>query len=204
MPKLKVNALVQYMEDHDPSGLQRLRQRYPHEIALVDQDLGPDKGITEGDVQLTAEALKAMRERTAPNINRLRIRLAQAKFLRTVGNWVTLFSSAGLITAVMLQQRGAAVATAIINFVASGCSLSANHLEGSLYGGKDTLVDTFETLVSTSVKAEQIEAELDIAHRHLSDQEQIQGLIQQANELAADLRKIELLLWGPVIRETRA
>lgn len=196
----KINALVGLLNTYHPATLEELKRKHPAYAAQL------EPGIRLGAVEISdahvyvevaLHGLQTARERVEPNMRRLRHRLSRAKRLRLIGQIVAAMTSIGLLTALLAGwDQGVTVATAVVNFAAVVASLVAGHLEAPLYGGTGTLIDLFETLVTTNAEADQLIQDLLILQRTRPDEPRMMEQVMQANAVANKLRLAEHRLWG--------
>ena len=202
--QIKVNALVELLDRHERHALETLRQRYPSDRELLtvgtvmggggaSQSLSPEAVYLD----LAIEGLQTAKARVEPNIQRLRSRLQNAKRIRLIGQIIGAVTSAGLIAAILGEWRTpVTITTALINFGAVLCTLIAGHLETPLYGGKGSLIDSFETLATTSVEAEEVIQTLQVFARSPPAESRVMEQVSRANAIANKLRLAERMLWG--------
>jgi hypothetical protein len=197
----KINALIDLLSIHNRPALEELRRRYPHDSNMLSTGIvmGDAVGPQERQIYLdvTLEALQIAKQRVEPNIGKLRQRLEGAKRLRLAGQTVAAITSVGLISATLAQwDSSIATVTAVINFGAVLCALLASHLESPLHGGAGSLIDTFETLASTTADAEQAIQEIVILTRAGGTESRVLEQVSRANAIANKLRIAERMLWG--------
>jgi hypothetical protein len=191
---IRVDALVNALNRYQPEQLDKLRQQYPEQSELL--ALGQLMGEVNPDTILVAKlaimTLKAIKPPARSILNLLRRRLKQARKIRLMGNIVTAISSAGLISAVLVDSKGAALASALINLVSSVSQLISQHLESSSFGNQKGLQELFEQLVETVVDIEELESKLAVALKIQDNPEELLRLAQESNALVAQVRKVEL------------
>ncbi|MEG4535229.1 hypothetical protein [Microcoleus sp. D2_18a_D3] len=193
---IKVNALVDALNRYQPEQLDKLRQQYPEQSELL--ALGQLMGEVNPDTILVAKlAIMTLRAIKTPGrniLNRLRRRLRRARKIRLMGNIVTAISSAGLISAVLVESKGAAIASALINLVSSVSLLISQHLESSSLGNQNGLQELFDQLVEAVVDIEDLESKLTVALKTQDNEDELLRLAQEANALVAQVRKVELII----------
>jgi len=193
---IKVNALVNALNRYQPEQLDKLRQKYPEQSELL--ALGQLMGEVNPDTILVAKlaimTLKAIKTPARKILNRLRGRLRRARKIRLMGNIVTAISSAGLISAVLVESKGAALASALINLVSSVSLLISQHLESSSLGNQNGLQELFDQLVEAVVDIEDFESKLTVALKIQDNEDELLRLAQEANALVAQVRKVELII----------
>jgi hypothetical protein len=209
---VRINGLVSLLEDHGSIALDDLRARFPEYAADLrsgallgsrTENARRKAGVTKQSpglawIEVASSALRVAVERSRPNADRVRARLALAKNLRLVGSIVATLTGAGLIGSLSAQLHGpVTVATAVVNFVATLFTLVANHLEASLYGGRGTLFDLFVRMTKLTPEAEQLLQELLVHGRTDPNAADALECVRRANVLATELRTIEENLWGP-------
>jgi hypothetical protein len=191
---IKVNALVDALNRYQPEQLDKLRQQYPEQSELL--ALGQLMGEVNPDTILVAKlaimTLKAIKTPARSILNLLRRRLKQARKIRLMGNIVTAISSAGLISAVLVDSKGAALASALINLASSVSQLISQHLESSSFGNQKGIQELFDQLVETVVDIEELESKLAVALKIQDNPEELLRLAQESNALVAQVRKVEL------------
>jgi hypothetical protein len=191
---IRVDALVNALNRYQPEQLDKLRQQYPEQSELL--ALGQLMGEVNPDTILVAKlaimTLKAIKPPARSILNLLRRRLKQARKIRLMGNIVTAISSAGLISAVLVDSKGAALASALINLVSSVSQLISQHLESSSFGNQKGIQELFDQLVETVVDIEELESKLAVALKIQDNPEELLRLAQESNALVAQVRKVEL------------
>jgi hypothetical protein len=191
---IRVDALVNALNRYQPEQLDKLRQQYPEQSELL--ALGQLMGEVNPDTILVAKlaimTLKAIKPPARSILNLLRRRLKQARKIRLIGNIVSAISSAGLISAVLVDSKGAALASALINLVSSVSQLISQHLESSSFGNQKGIQELFDQLVETVVDIEELESKLAVALKIQDNQEELLRLAQESNALVAQVRKVEL------------
>ena len=191
---IRVDALVNALNRYQPEQLDKLRQQYPEQSELL--ALGQLMGEVTPDTILVAKlaimTLKAIKTPARSILNLLRRRLKQARKIRLMGNIVSAISSAGLISAVLVDSKGAALASALINLVSSVSQLISQHLESSSFGNQKGIQELFDQLVETVVDIEELESKLAVALKIQDNPEELLRLAQESNALVAQVRKVEL------------
>ena len=191
---IRVDALVNALNRYQPEQLDKLRQQYPEQSELL--ALGQLMGEVNPDTILVAKlaimTLKAIKTPARSILNLLRRRLKQARKIRLMGNIVSAISSAGLISAVLVDSKGAALASALINLGSSVSQLISQHLESSSFGNQKGIQELFDQLVETVVDIEELESKLAVALKIQDNQEELLRLAQESNALVAQVRKVEL------------
>jgi hypothetical protein len=193
---IKVNALVDALNRYQPDQLDKLRQQYPEQSELLAQgqlmgEVNPEPILV---AKLAIMTLKAIKTPARNILNRLRKRLKRARKIRLIGNIVTAISSAGLISAVLVDSKGAAIASALINLVSSISLLISQHLESSSFGNQNGLHELFDQLVETVVDMEDLESKLTVALKIQDDEDELLRLAQESNALVAQVRKVQLII----------
>jgi hypothetical protein len=193
--QIKVNALVELLDRHERHALETLRQRYPSDRELLTVGTVMGSGATQSlspnavYLDLAIGGLRTAQARVEPNIQRLRARLQNAKRIRLIGQIIGAVTSAGLIAAILGEWRTpVTITTALINFGAVLCTL--------MYGGKGSLIDSFETLATTSVEAEEVIQTLQVFARSPPEESRVMEQVSRANAIANKLRLAERMLWG--------
>ena len=191
---IRVDALVNALNRYQPEQLDKLRQQYPEQSELL--ALGQLMGEVTPDTILVAKlaimTLKAIKTPARSILNLLRRRLKQARKIRLMGNIVSAIRSAGLISAVLVDSKGAALASALINLVSSVSQLISQHLESSSFGNQKGIQELFDQLVETVVDIEELESKLAVALKIQDNPEELLRLAQESNALVAQVRKVEL------------
>jgi len=197
----RINALVDLLNTYQQPRLEELRQKYPGQHDLLNPGIAlgetHSKALHQVYVEVALEGLRTAKSRVEPNIRRLLQRLQSAKRLRLVGQVVAAVTSVGVIGAILGKwDSTVAVTTAVVNFGAVLCALVAGHLETPLHGGKGSLIDSFETLASTTAEAEEVIQELVLLGRGGADESRVMEQVRRANAIAGKLRIAERMLWG--------
>ena len=200
---IKVNALIDLLNNHDTDTLDRLKANniaYA-EVIKPGISLGSDRSPGEEKpeasklknavyLEIAIEGLNVAQQQMHPILDKLKSRLNKAKNLRIFGQIVAGVSSAGLITSVLSEwDKMATIATALSNVLGMVFTLFGEKLLTPSYGGKRDLVTEFEGLTSIKVRAEFLLRELKRFKELDYSEEEIVARIKEANKLASDLRE---------------
>lgn len=203
----RVNALVSFLGDYAPSYLANMKRNFPtySELLKSGVPLGKVPATSKTDrivlINLTQESLRIAKNHAEPNMDRMRVRLARARMLRLVSNIAATITSVGLLSAILGQSSKAViVVTAMLNFLVTSVALVANYLEAPLYGDQGSPVDLLQTLITSTVEAEQIDSALEVLRHNKGTNDEIFSLVSKANATIARLRTAELQLWGSTNR----
>lgn len=189
----RVNALVGLLQEHRPEELRRLQARYPEyaQVLRPGTTLGAAPAATGPLLELALIALLEVDPQVTATLGKLRARLVRAKNLRLVGTICTTVTGAGVIAALVANQALAAGIAAVVNFVISLATLAAEHLESPAMGGRANLLESYEKLSAASARAPALRMEMEACLRANCGGTQAAGLVQQSNDLAAQLRLVQ-------------
>ena len=192
--EINVTSLVALLSARDGAALETLRKRHPGVAALQPglKVLG-----AEGDAnlaafqELAAETLRVSRERMGEIGRHLDRRLRWARRIRLSSSLVGGVASAGLLGAVLLEQRLAALISASVTFAGSALAIVADFIENGGAGNTGGLAALRLRAAGAIGRIATLDGETRLlALRAAPASEQI-AVIQQANALAADIRQIE-------------
>ena len=191
---IEVNALVNTLNLYRPDQLDALRQRYPDHSEL----LTPGKWLGESNntgntgvvvAELAIYTLQAITEDANNGLRSLHRRLRRAAKIRLMSKIVSALTSAGLISAVLVESKGVAIATASINCVSSVSLLISEYLESSFSGRQNRRQD-LNQLIKAVVDIEMLEFKLTIGIQTKANDEKLLKLAQEANAVVALVRGI--------------
>jgi len=199
---MKLNSLFEVLERSKPGSLQQLKEQYP---ALADL-LVP--GLKLGDqilpaqnlaqiVEVVTNALTAVSLRAEVLTNVLHRRIQMTKRLGFCANVLAALTSAGLLSTIFSGQSGhAALSIALVTFVATLVTATSQYIDtfGSTKGGLSEAASKATMIVVTS---ERLLRELDLWRLTQSPDVSPANLLQQANQMAAELRYLDLALAVP-------
>jgi hypothetical protein len=203
---MKINALVEVLARERPELLAALREREPALQAWLGQGLtmgasggggsadALDPAIEEKLGKVAGSALSATSERAEALARRLFARMAWVRRLGLAANILAALGSAGVI-AVLASSRSAPLAIAFATFVATAVTGWSQYLEG-FGGSKGGLGEGANRLAEIAVKAERCLRELELRLITSDGARGLPAIIQDANQLAADLRLIDLSMGG--------
>ncbi|MCL1471625.1 hypothetical protein [Argonema antarcticum] len=188
---IEVNALVNTLNLYRPDQLDALRQRYPDQS----ESLTPGKKLGESNntgvavAELAIYTLQAITEDANNGLRSLHLRLKRAAKIRLMSNIVGAVTSAGLISAVLVESKGVAIATALINLVSSVSLLISEYLESPSSGEQNRRQD-LNQLIKAVVDIEMLEFKLTIGIQTKANDEELLKLAQEANAVVALVRGI--------------
>lgn len=93
----------------------------------------------------------------------LSARIARANKMQLLGNLVSTVSGAGVVYAVFLESYAAAVVTALIAFLSSGCTLLGQYWLAPLYKEGDSMGQLYNRAISSKAELGQLAYELNAA-----------------------------------------
>ncbi len=186
---MRTDALIALLEKHGPETLGGLRERHPEQLRR-----GPrGEVLGQEDVQtfaaeLALQAILTAKEKLEPCLRTLRNRLHRARKLRFMASLVALPSGAGVIAALLAHwPYWLAISAAAVNAAAALCSIIAEYLESPRHGGTGSLIGMFEDLLMAEIRAENLAPRIQRSLEEGVTGEQLEELVNQANEVAATL-----------------
>ena len=192
--EINVTSLVALLSARDGAALEMLRRRHPGVAALQPglKVLGAQSEASLAAFQdLAAETLRVSRDRMGEIARHLDRRLRWARRIRLGSSLVGGVASAGLLGAVLLEQRLAALISACITFAGSTFAIVADFIENGGTGNSGGLAALRLRAASAIGRIATLDGEIRLlALREAPAAERI-AVIQQANALAADIRQIE-------------
>ncbi|GEO43590.1 hypothetical protein SAE02_77380 [Skermanella aerolata] len=193
MTDLNVTSLVGLLARYDPSAIDRLRARFPEAASVFEPGKrlgGTDEKIHAALEGLADEALRVARDRAETAARFLDRRLRRSRLTRLAANLVGGIAAAGVIGAVIVEQRFVALLTAGITLASSSLALVADYLGGAIggTGGLHALHSRAATAL-TSVAVLDGEFRL-LPFAPVTPDERL-ALVRRANVLAAEVRQIE-------------
>ncbi|MCP3391877.1 hypothetical protein NLM27_24085 [Bradyrhizobium sp. CCGB12] len=195
---LSVRSIANLVASETPAELARLRTLFPEQKGLFDTSfvLGDETSQSELHDGRRAEALRAFAEagiaaaesRLSKVIKALVLQIKRARTIKLVSAIAAAISSVGVISALALDKRHVAIATAVVSLAASVASIIGEHLEQPLTGTQKALSD----LLVSALRAESKVADIKISllTDDLSPPENLLSLVRQMNEVAAQIREI--------------
>ena len=197
-PVTQVTALVSYLDKHAPETSAHLRERFPDAAAALapGKQLGPLDDASAGEtavfLELAREALIAAKTQIETNTALLKERLRLAARIRLIGALVATLSGAELIGALIAEARILAFSGAVISFVSSVATLTAQYVKSPIYGDNTGPQALFASLVPLRQQVTEQLQEVELAAKGATGDSSALGLVRQANKLVAELDGIEM------------
>jgi hypothetical protein len=192
--EINVTSLVSLLAAQDSPALENLRKRYPTVTGLQPglKVLGAEKDISVLAFQeLAIETLRVSRSRMAEIGRHLDKRLRWARRVRLGSSLVGGLASAGLLGAVLLEQRLATLVSAAVTFISSSLAVVGDFVENGAAGTAGGLASMRLRAAAAIGQIAALDGEVKLLSAlNASSSERI-TVIQQANALAAEVRQIE-------------
>ncbi|AKG23014.1 hypothetical protein [Calothrix sp. 336/3] len=194
----KYDALIEVLYLYQPEKLKTWHQEHPQEFAKEVQTVGETDAIAVAELAIIA--LSTTKTRIDICLTWLRRRLKSSMKLRLIGNLVSAVTSVGLISAVLMESRNAAIATAVINFISSVSLVISQYLESPLFAKNNNPQELFDQLIQSVSEAENLQFKLTVAIKMGATNAELLELSEKANNLVASVRKIEAIIGVPVAK----
>jgi len=191
---INVTSLVALLAAQDSDALKDLRKRYPTVAALQPglKVLGSEKDISLLAFQeLTIETLRVSGSRMADIGRHLDKRLRWARRVRLGSSVIGGLASAGLLGAVLLEQRLATLVSAAVTFVSSSLALVADFVENGATGTAGGLAPMRLRAAAAIGQIAALDGEVKLLSALNASASERITVIQRANALAAEIRQIE-------------
>ncbi|MBI2736958.1 MAG: hypothetical protein HYX38_10485 [Rhodospirillales bacterium] len=192
--EINVTSLVSLLAAQDSSALKNLQNRYPTVKALQPglKVLGTEKDVSlDAFHDLVAETLRVSHTRMVEIGRHLDKRLRWARRIRLGGSLVGGLASAGLVGAVLLEQRIATIITAIVSFVSSSFAVVADFIENGATSNPAGLAAMRLRAATAISQIATLDGEAKLLSALNASSDERIPVIQRANALAADVRQIE-------------
>jgi hypothetical protein len=201
---LSVRSIANLVASEAPAELDRLRGQFPEQKQLFETSyvLGEDASRSAQPDPHRVEALRALLEtgiaaaesRLPKVIKALVLRMKRARMIKLVGAIAAAISSVGVISALVIDQRRVAIATAVVSLVASAASIVGEHLGQPLIGAQRGHGD----MLTSALRAESdiVALKTSLLSADPGPPENLLSLVRQMNELAAQIR--EIVVFGGV------
>jgi hypothetical protein len=191
---INVTSLVSLLAARDPAILEELRKRFP-KVAAIQPGLKVLGTPSEADMtafkQLAVEVLRVSRDQIATIGKHLDSRLRWARRVRLGSSLVGGLASAGLLGAVLLEKRLAALIAAAVTFTSSGLAVIADFIENGLGGQAAGLSAIRLRAASVVGRIATLEGEAKLASAVSTPSAEWIAIVQRANAVAAEVRQIE-------------
>jgi hypothetical protein len=193
---MKISNIVKLINSYDKKFVTELSTKYPEQSGYLEKldKYGGERSEIEFEIEASIGALVLMQERIAPNLEKLRERLANAKKLRLIASIITAVTGAGLIPLILKDKETLAVIVAIINFASSLLIILAKDVETSKISESSKLIDVFETLIKLLTESKTLEKKLTVKLNSQTFDDDTRSLIADADKLAGKLYELELVL----------
>jgi hypothetical protein len=197
MKTIRLKNSAALLKQYQPSYVDKLLKDYSDrsDFILGRDQLGKDEKILAKDTyeleaKMALETLTVIKDRISPNFDHMKKRYARSKKLRLYAAIVTAVTSAGLIT-LSRQNQTLLIVNSVLNLASALFLLVANSLDAPSIDGTRSLAGIFGTLNQIFAEAEKVEVQLlkVIASTNFNDL--ALPLIEKAENLAVDLRKLE-------------
>lgn len=194
MDGVRVNALIELLEYSNKEEYEELLTKYTEHKKIL------QKGITLGELPLDVKAMSELTIKTLLIVNDLILkitkalqkRIKKARLISLIGSLIGVLSSAGLISALLLDDKEITIITASINFFASISVIVSAYIEKSLYGNNTNLNDYIQQVIELSQEANEIDSELKLLMKLNKNEEEIIMLIRRANSISAKINAMRI------------
>ena len=198
---LKINALIEVINKESPIELNRFKDSHPLLAPYLTQGLTLGMASNDGqEVQLISLATVGLRStfrRSECLAKLIGSRLRLSRRISFIGSMVAGVTSTGIVAAVLKDASSAAIAGSVVSLLANSVSGVSQYLESSGMGKASGLADTVNCLIRIAVNAEQKLKDIQIWQLTGSERQMAIQIIQEANQLAAELRAIDLAIREP-------
>jgi hypothetical protein len=199
-----VRAIANLLADIAPEQLDRLRREFPDQKEIFDtfHVLGgePSETILSGAREIDAlrtfaeAGITAVESKLPRIIQALIYGIKRARITKLVGAIMASVSSVGVISALTLNQRQVAMATAVVGLISSTASIIGEHLDRPLVGNHKGLGDLLASALGAEAKVADLRVSL-LAGSFGSPEGAV-TLAGKVNELAAQVH--EIVVFGGV------
>lgn len=200
-----VRAIAALLAESEPQSLVRLREQFPEHKRLFDPVyvLGDESSETDcfalpQDVEVLRSfadvGLTAAEQKLEQLVAALTKRMKRARSVKLAGAIVASVSSVGVISALALAQREAALVTALVGLVASVAALIGEHLDQPLVGSQKRLAELLGDALNAEAKARSLRFEF--VSGTFESRGTVFAFAAKVNEVAAKAR--EIMVYGGV------
>ena len=194
MKDIKINSLVELLEYSNKDKYKEILNKYSKHKTIL------QNGLTLGEVstdieavsELTIESLSVSNATIIEITRALQKRIDKSRLIELIGSLIGVLSSAGLITALLVDNTKITIITASINLLASVSVILSTYIEKSLYGNKSTLNDYIQKAIKLSLESNQTLSELQLLLKLQGDKEKIIELIKKANYISAEINVMRI------------
>lgn len=189
-------ALIDYLDHHSPPVMARVRAENPELSELSSgRQLGPSVGKADVYADIAKSALEIAENKIDSMSAYLKTRMMRAARWRMISSITAAVSTAGLVGALLVNARIAAIVTASVNVIASIVSILTQQFENSFLGQGPNAYELFKKLVSLAARVVGLRNELTLAEISNFSEDELLELTRKANALVAELHEVEFTVF---------